>query len=486
MFNYFFKILPAIPEIILSISTLISLVLGTFLKKKSKRFTLGISITFLIALSFYFLVIGGYEQFFWNGMFVNRHFSVYAKCCLYILSAISIFCLFSFSDSYGLKKFEWLIIAMFAVIGGSVAISSNHFLTLFIGLEITNLSQYLMVASNNRIKNGEASIKFFIMGVVGTLFLLFGTGLIYGFTGTCMFNSLFHFFESNVYNISNSGAVIGMFFVIIGLCFKLPVAPFHSWAPDVYQSAPLPVVLFIGTIPKLISIFSLMHMLTYPFYGMFSYWRYLFMGFALLSLVWGAFAALKQKNIFRIFAYSTVMNMGFLLVGTAMGGDIGLKSSIVYGIFYVLTMIGIFSLLILFERKFHKISNVEDLSGIMSHSPMLGVLFVLLIFSIAGIPPMPGFFAKFYIIISALSRSAYYVAVIALLMTVVSTAYYLNILKFFVFGVNNLKDNNLSILKKYAVKIIVVFILICLLLMNIFPVKMLETAHEMVVSALFG
>ncbi len=488
MFSNLLKIFPAIPELFLSFSTLISLLIGTFWRKKSIRFTLAIAIFSLIMLGIIFFIADKSEQFFWNGLFINKYFSVYAKICLYFVSAVALFCLFSFADHYGLKKFEWLLIAMFVIIGGSVAISANHFLTLFVGLEISNLSQYLLVAANrNVLNNTEGATKFFILGAVSTAFMLFGMSLIYGFTGTNMFNSLFYFFgSSEVHSFTHSGAIVGMLFVLIGLCFKLPTAPFHTWAPDVYQSAPLPILLFIGTVPKLITIFSLLHLLTYPFYEMFTYWRYLFVGIAILSMIWGALAALKQTNLMRVLAYSTVMNMGFLLIGTAMGGAVGLKASLIYGVFYVLNMIGIFALLIVFERTFHPIKNIIDLSGIMSHSPMLGGLFVLFILSAAGIPPLPGFFAKFYILSSTLNRSAYGIAIIAVIITVISAAYYLNILKSFVLSSAILKSNSNNLLRKYMVKIIIVSIFIGLLLMNIFPTKLLQISQDMVVSVLFG
>lgn len=486
MFSNLLKIVPAIPELFLSLSTLLSLLVGTFWRKKSIRFALSVAIFSLIMLVIVFFAADKSEQFFWNGLFINKYFSVYAKICLYFISAVAIFCLFSFADHYGLKKFEWLLLAMFTIIGGSVAISSNHFLTLFMGLEISHLSQYLLVAGNRNVTNSsEGATKFFILGAISTAFILFGISLIYGFTGTNMFNSLFYFFGSNVHNFAHSGAIVGMLFVIMGLCFKLPTAPFHTWAPDVYQSAPLPILLFIGTVPKLITIFSLLHLLTYPFYEMFTYWRYLFVGIAIVSMIWGAFAALKQTNLMRVFAYSTVMNMGFLLIGTAMGGAMGLKASLIYGVFYVLTMIGIFALLIIFERTFHPIKNISDLSGIMSNSPMLGGLFVLLILSAAGIPPLPGFFAKVYILISAVNRSAYGITIVAVIATVISAAYYLNILKSFVLGSVSLQSNSNNLLRKYMVKIIIVVLFFGLLLINIFPVDLLQISQNMVVSALF-
>lgn len=487
MLHNILKSLPAIPEFILSVSTLISLVLGTFQTKRIERLAAGSIIIALICLSVFLLLSNRAEQFFWNGLFVHKPFSIYSKVILYLMSAITIFCLTSFLKTYNVKNFEWILIATFTVIGGSVALSSNHFLTLFIGLEISHLSQYLLVASDRDNKLvSEAAVKFFTMGAVSTGLMLFGMSLIYGFTGSNSFSTLYYFFETGVYNFEHAGAIIGMFFVLIGLSFKLPAAPFHAWAPDVYQAAPLPIVLFIGTIPKLITVFSLLHLLTYPFYGIFTYWRYLFVGLSILSMVWGSFAALRQQNLRRMFAYSTVSNMGFLLMGPAMGGEFGLRSAIIYTIFYVLNMVGVFSLLIIFEKSSKPINDIKDLSSIMHNMPMLGSLFCLFILSLAGIPPLPGFFAKIYVLESVITRSAYFLGIIAVLTTVVSTAYYLNVLKFFVLNQSILKINSVKSLKKYIVKAIAFFVFLLLCLLVIFPAPIVDMARSMAASVLYN
>ncbi len=486
MLGSILKSIPAIPEFILSISTLISLVIGTFKQKRIDRLVTGTIIVGLGILCVLLLYSDKSEQFFWNSLFVHMPFSVYSKIILYSVSAIVLFCLFSFLNAYNIKQFEWLLVATFSVIGGSVALSSNHFLTLFIGLEISHLSQYLLVAADrDNQQSSEASVKFFTIGAISTGFMLFGISLIYGFTGTNFFNTLYYFFETYVNDFEHAGAIVGMFFVLIGLCFKLPVAPFHTWAPDVYQAAPLPIVLFIGTIPKLITVFSLLHLLTYPFHGIFTYWRYLFVGLSILSMIWGSLAALRQQNLRRMLAYSTVSNMGFLLMGPAMGGEFGLRSAIIYIIFYVLNMVGVFALLIIFERSSKPINDIRDLSGIMHNMPMLGTLFCLFILSLAGIPPLPGFFAKIYVLESVITRSAYFLGIIAVITTVISTAYYLNILRFFVLNQSILKINVINSLRKYIVKTIVVSIFIILCGMVIFPSKLLELARSMAVSILF-
>lgn len=486
MLGNILKSIPAIPEFILSISALISLVIGTFKQKRIERLVLGTIILGLGLLCVLLLLSNKSEQFFWNSLFIHMPFSVYSKVILYSISAIALFCLFSFLSTYNIKQFEWLIVATFSIIGGSVALSSNHFLTLFIGLEISYLSQYLLAAADrDNQQSTEAAIKFFTIGAISTGVMLFGMSLIYGFTGTNFFNTLYYFFNTYVYDFQHAGAVIGMFFVLIGLCFKLPAAPFHTWAPDVYQATPLPIVLFIGTIPKLVTVFSLLHLLTYPFHGVFTYWRYLFVGLAIVSMIWGSLAALRQQNLRRMFAYSTVSNMGFLLMGPAMGGEFGLRSAIIYVVFYVLNMVGIFSLLIIFEKSFKPINDIKDLSGIMHNMPMLGSLFCLFILSLAGIPPLPGFFAKIYVLESVITRSAYFLGIIAVVSTVISAAYYLNILKFFVLNQSTLKLNVINSLRKYVVKTIAASIFLILCGMVIFPSKLLDLARSMAASILF-
>ena len=318
------KAIPAVPEFILAISALISLIAGLFKRKRVTLLTFCTIFGGLLFVCALLIFSTKSNQFFWHGLFIHTPFLYQAKIILYSISALTFFCLYSFLEEYHIKEYEWLIVTVFTVIGGSVALSSNHFLTFFIGLELSHLSQYLLVSANrDSSKSSEAAIKFFTIGAISTTLMLFGISLIYGFTGTNDFNSLYYFFESHVYNLNHSGAIIGMFFVLIGLCFKLPVAPFHAWIPDVYQSSPLPILVFIGTIPKIITIFCILHLTSYPFYGIFTYWRYLFVGLALLSIIWGPLAALRQTNLKRMLAYSAVGNMGFLLMGAAMGSELG-------------------------------------------------------------------------------------------------------------------------------------------------------------------
>ncbi len=486
MLSNILKSVPAIPEFILSISALISLMIGTFRRRKIERLTIGTIILGLIFLCILLMLSDKSEQFFWNSLFIHKSFSVCSKIILYGVSAIALFSLFSFLGEYKIKQFEWLIIATFSVIGGSVALSSNHFLTLFIGLEMSNLSQYMLVAADRGSpQSSEAAVKFFTIGAIGTGFMLFGMSMIYGFTGTNFFNALYYFFETYVNNFEHAGAIVGMFFVLMGLCFKLPVAPFHTWIPDVYQVAPLPVVLFIASVPKIITVFSLLHLLTYPFHGIFTYWRYLFVGLSVLSMIWGALAALRQKNLRRMLAYSSVGDMGFLLMGPAMGGEFGLSSAIIYVIFYTLNMLGVLLLLIVFERNFRPINDIHDLSGIMRNMPMFGSIFCLFILSFAGVPPLPGFFAKIYVLESVITRSAYFVGIIAVLLTVLRAAYYLNVLRFFVLNQSVLKMNTVNSVRKYITKILIVLIFAILSAMVIFPFKVLELAQSMAASILF-
>lgn len=485
MLGNLLKSIPAIPEFILSITTLISLIIVSFRQKK-ERLVFGTIILGLVFLCLLLLFSNKSEQFFWSSLFIHIPFSVYAKIILYAISAAALFFLFSFLRAYNIKQFEWLLVATFSVIGGSVALSSNHFLTLFIGLEMSHLSQYLLVAADrDNHQSSEAAVKFFTIGAISTGLMLFGISLIYGFTGTNFFNALYYFFEAGIRDFEHAGAIVGMFFVLIGLCFKLPVAPFHTWAPDVYQAAPLPIALFIGTIPKIVTVFSLLHLLTYPFHGMFTYWRYLFVGLSILSMVWGSLAALRQQNLRRMLAYSTVSNMGFLLMGPAMGGEFGLRSAIIYVIFYVLSMLGVFSLLIIFERNFKPINDIKDLSGIMNSMPFLGSLFCLFILSLAGIPPLPGFIAKIYVLECVITRSAYFLGIIAVITSVIGAAYYLNVLKFFVLNPSTLKITITNSLRKYIVKTIAAFIFLLLCGIVIFPSKMLDLARAMAASILF-
>ena len=487
MLSNILKAVHAIPEFVLAIATLISLLTGMFKKKRASVLNFCTISVVLILLSILLILSTKSEQFFWHSLFIHTAFLEYSKIILYVTSALAIFCLFSFSEEYYIKEYEWLIVATFAVIGGSIALSSNHFLTFFIGIELSNLSQYLLVVANrDSLHSSEAAVKFFTIGAISTALILFGISLIYGFTGTNAFNSLYYFFETHIYNFNHAGAIVGMFFVVIGLCFKLPVAPFHTWAPDVYQASPSPILAFIGTIPKIITVFILLHLLTYPFHGIFTYLRYIFVGLAVLSMIWGTLAALRQNNLKRLFAYSSIGNMGFLLMGPAMGSELGIESVTVYVFMYTLGMLGTLTLLAIFEKRFKPIENIDDLSGITKSSPMLSGLFCLFILSLAGIPPLPGFFAKVYVLLGVINRSAYLLAIVAVITTVISAAYYLNILKCFVLSQAGVQVISTIHSKKYMLKSMVIMIFIVLFLCVLFPNLILGPARSMGASALFN
>jgi len=486
MLDSVLKSISAVPEFILSISTLISLFWGTIKQKKIDRNMAATAIVSLILLCILLFLSGKSEQFFWNSLFIYTSFSVHSKIILYCYSAVALFFLFSFLAEYKIKQFEWIFIAIFVVIGGSVALSSNHFLTLFIGLEMSHLSQYILVNADRDASNtNEATIKFFTINLISTGLMLFGVSLIYGFTGTGFFNTVYYFFESYSSNFEYAGAIVGMMFVLMGICFKLPIFPFHAWIQDLYQVSALPIILFIASISKIITVFSLLHLLTYPFHGAFICWRYLLIGLAIFSMIWGSLMALRQQNLRRMFACSTVSDMGFLLIGPSMGGDFGLSSAITYIIFYTLNILGVFSLLIVFEKNCHRLNDIRDLSGIIKEMPLLSGIFCFLILSFAGIPPFPGFFAKIYILESTINRSAYFIAILSVLITVINAGYYLNVLKFFVLKSSALKINKFTLSEKYFVKVMIVLIIIALCGMVIFPLKLLEIVHSIAVSILF-
>lgn len=488
MLDNILKAIPAIPEFVLTISSLVSLLMGVLRGKRATILNFCTIFGGLIFLSILLILSTKSEQFFWHSLFIHSAYVGFAKIILYTTSALAIFCLFSFAEEYQIKEYEWLIIATFAVIGGSAALSSNHFLTFFIGFELSNLSQYLLVAANrDNIHSSEAAVKFFTIGAISSALILFGISLMYGFTGTNAFNSLYYFFETNVYNFNHAGAIIGMFLVIIGVCFKLPVAPFHVWIPDVYQASPTPILVFLSVVPKIITIFVLLHLLSYPFHGMFTYFRYLFVGLAILSMTWGALAALRQTNLKRIFAYSAIGNMGFLLMGPAMGGETGIESVTVYVMIYTFNMLGVITLLAILEKQFKTIEVVSDLTGVMQSSPMLGALFFLFIMSLAGIPPLPGFFVKTYILLGVINRSAYILAIIAVLTTVISAAYYLNILKYLVLNQSSIKLIPIMHSKKYMLKAMVFLVfIVSFLVCVILPDFILEQVRSMGASALFN
>ncbi len=323
------------------------------------------------------------------------------------------------------RRFEFPLLVALSAIGMFVMASANDLITLYVGLELQSLAAYVLAAfRRDDARSSEAGLKYFVLGALASGLLLYGASLIYGFTGSVRFDLIAQAAPSG-----GIGLVFGLVFLICGLAFKLSAAPFHMWTPDVYEGAPTPVTAFFAAAPKLAAVALLARVLLGPFGELTDQWRQVIMALAAFSLVIGAFIALAQTNIKRLMAYSSIHNVGFALMALAAGGAQGASAALVYMTIYLPTTIGIFAGILAMRRDGEDVETIDDLSGLATRKPWLAMLLTALMFSVAGIPPLAGFLGKYVTITAAIGAGLWPLAVIAVVATVVSAGYYLNLIK---------------------------------------------------------
>ena len=313
-------------------------------------------------------------------------------------------------------------------------VSSNDLILFYLGLELQSLSLYILAAiDRDNLRSSEAGIKYFVLSALSSGLLLYGCSLLYGFTGSTNFEII-----SNELNKQNTGAIFAMVFILVGLAFKISAVPFHMWTPDVYQGSPTSITSYFAAVPKVAGLAVFIKFMYIPFSNILLEWQTIIIFISIASMILGAVAAIGQKNLKRLLAYSSIGHMGYALAGIATGAINGFKSSIVYITVYVVMNIGAFSCLYLMKKEGEYKENISDLSGISKKHPLLAMSFLIILFSLAGIPPLGGFFAKFYIFSSVLEQKMYTLAIIGLLTTVISAVYYLKIIKTIYFDENKL------------------------------------------------
>lgn len=365
-----------------------------------------------------------------NNILIHTNFTIFFKIFVLILSILCFFISFNYLINEKINTFEYHILLLIVILGSLFLISANDFLTLYLSIEIISLSLYILAAYKKTSSlSTEAGLKYIILGSFSSGLFLFGVSLIYGFTGTINFNdiSILFFDSSNVYY----AIILGLLFFLISLLFKLGAAPFHMWIPDIYEGIPTPVTIFLTTVPK-VAILSILIRLCYScFYQLIEFWQPLLSISALISIVYITFVLISQKKIKRFLAYSSVVHMGYLLLGISLGTIEGLQASFLYLIIYMVNTINVWTIIISIEylQKQQRIVYISDLNFLYKTNPILAIVFALSLFSMAGIPPLAGFFAKFYIFFAALENASYLMLVVGLLTSVISTFYYIRIIK---------------------------------------------------------
>jgi len=417
-----------LPEIFLSLSIFTLLMIGVFIKN-SFNFIFNLS---SVVLVFTILIIlnnpNDQEKIFLDS-FIRDAFSNYFKILILISSLFVLNSSKNFIIENKLNKFEYPIIILLSILGMFFMVSSNDLILFYLGLELQSLSLYILAAiDRDNLRSTESGVKYFVLSALSSGLLLYGCSLLYGFTGTTNFEEI-----SGQLNKENTGAVFAMVFILVGLAFKVSAVPFHMWTPDVYQGAPTSITSYFAVVPKTAGLALIIKFMLIPFSSILFEWQTIIIFLSIASMILGAVAAIVQKNIKRLLAYSSIGHIGYALAGIATGSISGYESSIIYISIYVIMNIGAFSCLYLFKKDGQYKENISDLSGISKKQPLLAISLLIILFSLAGIPPLGGFFAKFYIFTAVLEQKMYVLGIIGLLTTVISAFYYLRIIKIIYF-----------------------------------------------------
>ena len=417
-----------LPEIFLSISILSILMIGVFIKNSFNLIT-KLSILILIVSSIIIINSGNMSVKIFSDSFIRDQFTDFIKLLIIFASVFVLFFSQEFIKESKINKFEYPIIILLSILGMFFMVSSNDLILFYLGLELQSLSLYILAAiDRDNIRSTEAGIKYFVLSALSSGLLLYGFSLLYGFTGSTNFDLI-----ASQLNSENTGAIFAVVFVLVGLSFKISAVPFHMWTPDVYEGSPTSITSFFAVVPKVAGLAVLIRFMQIPFENILIEWQMIIVFISIASMILGAVAAIGQKNIKRLMAYSSIGHIGYALAGVATGTVSGYSSSIVYITIYIVMNIGAFGCILLMKKDGKYTEEINDLSGISKKHPLVALSFLIILFSLAGIPPLGGFFAKFYIFMSVIENEMYTLAVIGLLTTVISAFYYLRIIKIIYF-----------------------------------------------------
>ena len=429
------NIVPALPELFLAGVIMLLLMFGVFQKgglndndEGTFRIVSMLSIVSLLLAVFLLVPVAGPRVLTFADMFVTDKFAVFCKALVLIAAALGILISRDFMERHHIARFEYPILIVFASLGMLLMISANDLVSLYVGLEMQSLSLYVMAAiqrDDNRAT--EAGLKYFVLGAVASGLLLYGSSFVYGFTGTTNFDALATLFAGQA--PVSTGLVIGIVFIMAGLAFKVSAVPFHMWTPDVYEGAPTPVTAFFAVAPKIAALALLLRVMVGPFGDLLVHWQQIVIVISVLSMGLGALAAINQRNIKRLMAYSSIGHVGYALVGLAAGTEIGVKGVLIYLVIYLVMNVGTFAFILCMRRGGRMVEEIDDLAGLGKTNPIMAATMVVFMFSLAGIPPLAGFFGKLYVFLAAIEAQLYALAIIGVVASVIGAFYYLRIIK---------------------------------------------------------
>ena len=414
----------AAPELTLAVGGLVLLMLGAFTGEKSTRLISGLSILLLAAASV-LAAVGPLGTAF-NGAYVADPLAVYGKVAIFLSAAVAIVLGDGWIHRNGIAKFEYPVLIVLASVGMSMMASSGDLISLYIGIEMHSLALYVLAAYHrDNLKASEAGLKYFVLGALSSGLLLYGASLIYGFAGSMRFVDIAAFATAN----PGPGLIFGLVFLICGLAFKVSAAPFHMWTPDVYEGAPTPVVALFATAPKIAAMVLIVRVLVEGFGVAHGQWAQVIILISLISFAVGSFGGLMQKDIQRLLAYSSIINIGYALLGVAAGTEAGVQATLMFMTLYVIDQFGFFAVLLSLGRNGRPIRKIADLAGLKKDRPLTAVALTILSLSAVGIPPMSGFWGKFFVFGAAADAGYWMAGAAGLVASVVAGFYYLRIIK---------------------------------------------------------
>jgi NADH-quinone oxidoreductase subunit N len=420
-----YQLQPVLPELVLAVGAMALLMLGAYRGQGTTRLVTGLAVVLLIVTGILELMLPAGKLTTFGGSFIVDDFARFLKLLALTGSAVTLVLSTEFLSDPSRRIFEYPVLVLLSTLGMMVLISAGDLISLYLGLELMSLALYVVAASNrDSAKSTEAGLKYFVLGALSSGMLLYGASLIYGFTGTVTFAGL-----AAAIKTGGIGTAFGLVFLLAGLCFKVSAVPFHMWTPDVYEGAPTPVTAFFASAPKVaaMAVFTRVTMTAFP--GILAQWQQIVVFVSIASMALGSFAAIGQRNIKRLMAYSSIGHMGFALVGLAAGTAEGAQGVLVYLAIYVTMTLGVFAIVLSIKRNGQNFENISDFAGLSRTNPLVAFIFAMLLFSLAGVPPLAGFFGKWYVFVAAIKAGLFTLSVIGVLTSVVGAFYYLSIVK---------------------------------------------------------
>jgi len=415
-----------LPELIIVVGALVLLMIGVYSGERANNTVTGLAVAVLIAAGAW-LMLFGKDGVAFNGALVADPFAKIMKILTLIGSAVTLIVSVGFARAEKFDKFEYPVLILLATVGMMLIISANNMIALYMGLELQSLALYVVAAINREsVRSTEAGLKYFVLGSLSSGMLLYGITLVYGYTGHVGFEQIAAALSGGERQL---GLVCGLVFVLAGVAFKISAVPFHMWTPDVYEGAPTPVTTFFASAPKMAAMALMVRVTMGAFEPIASDWQQIIVFVSIASMVLGSFAAIGQRNFKRLMAYSSIGHVGFALVGLAANTEAGVRGVIIYMLIYLAMTLGTFAFILAMRRKDGNVEQISDLSGLATTNPVMATILTILMFSLAGIPPLAGFWAKWYVFLAAINANLYALAVIGVLASVVGAYYYLRIIK---------------------------------------------------------